>query len=127
MSKPATNDIDLDTGFEQVDRRGMPKQVRSYSSRLRASCVPHCAKSSNNLVDAEARQGTVSYRAEDIAGWQCVLRRKQLLKLLHCLFPEWADEPLITFAVQVDLGWRDEIEMLHAQISDLLYPGTGVV
>lgn len=83
--------------------------------------------SSNNLVDAEARQGTVLYRAENIAVWQCVLLRKQLLKLLHCLFPEWADAPLIAFAVQVDLGWRDEIEMFHPKIGDLLHPGTGVV
>ena len=127
MSEPATNYIDFDTGFQKVDRGGVAKQVRADSPRLWAVRVPQCSMSSNDLVDTEARQGSVSYCTEDIAVRQCMLLREQLLKTLNRLLPEWADTPLIAFAVQMNLGWRGEIEMFHAKIGNLLYAGSRVV
>ena len=56
VPQPSSDDVDFDTGFEEVDSRGVPKDVwrdRALAGRPTSQvlCVP-----ANDLVDTETRE-----------------------------------------------------------------------
>lgn len=67
MSEPTANDVDLDARLEQVNRGGMPKDVRgdsgSWRGRLRG--VEPSGSPAHDLVDAETSQRLSGARGED--------------------------------------------------------------
>ena len=50
----------------------------------------------------------------------CRTLGERSVKVSHCLFPQWTAPPFVTFPMQVNLGWRREVEMLEAKIRNLL-------
>ncbi len=56
VSEPATNDIDLDTGFEEMDSCGVTKDVWRDKVLVGRSIAQVLRVASNDLVDAEARE-----------------------------------------------------------------------
>ena len=96
MAEPATDDVDVDPGFEKVDGGGVSPDVRGDAPRVAGGAGGLDADSevSHALVDSEPRQWTPGSGYEHGAvGIRCTSSEEQG-ELLGRLLPEWTLPPL---------------------------------
>ena len=130
MPEPAANDIDLDAGLKEMDSRGVAEDVRRNVTASGA-CIDlePSDVAANDLVDAEARQGTPRVPDEHRLVGACdraaVVDEES--QLARGLLPEWAGPPLVALAVQVDARRGPELNVGRAEVGNLLDARTGIV
>jgi hypothetical protein len=127
VSEPASDHVDFDAGFEQVDGGGVPEGVRadlpSGARVVEAGCAP-----ADDLVDAVAGEGLPVGGEHRCAGrGRRPCRAEQGGQQPCCLLPERAGAPLAALAVQARQRVLAEVEVFCAQAGGLLRAGAGVV
>src|SRR5262249_27607844 len=112
VAEPATDDVDLDTGLQQMNSRRVSKHVGpdAAEAAFEVARVP-----AHDLVDAEARQRLVAARSEDGAIRRMGLRSEQEPELMRGLSPERAEPPLVALAVKTRSRGGREVDVAHAQ------------
>jgi hypothetical protein len=129
VTEPSADHVDLDPRFQQMDGSGMPKEVRGDTAWFSTCGIPIGGVSSDDFVDAKARERNVAARAEH--GFGRSHRRSAFCEQLHKVFdrlvPQRAYAPFISFAMQMHFGWGFKLEMLDPKIRRLLHARTGVV
>ena len=125
VSKPGTDDVDLDTGLQQVDRSGMAPRVGTDG--VTDPLLAPEAMATNNLVDSEPRERP-SGRGDE----------HRLIDVVDTLGDEFAqptggkcpqrtDPPLVAFAVETNPRVGPQVEVTDTQVGDFLDPRAGVV
>ena len=91
---------------------------------FRVACV-----SADDLVDAEASEGTFAAGDEDghHGGWLRPSGLEHVPQQLSRLRPEGTAAPLVALAVEPDTGLVLQVEVRDAQVGDLLHASAGVV
>src|SRR6202167_3792223 len=129
VTEPATDDIDVDTGFEKMDGGRVPPDVRRDAPRIAGAAggLDAGGQVAHTLVDPKARQRAPGTGYEHGAVGIRSASADEQGELLGGLLPEWTCPPLAALPPQPNGGRSLEREVRNAQVRDLLDAGTGVV
>jgi hypothetical protein len=127
VAQPASDHIDLNAGFDEMDGTGVPKDVWADSPAGMRGVEVRCV-STDDLVDAEAGErvpASREYRA--LRGGRGIRGADQRTEQLGRLHPQRTGPLFVTFTVEADQRMLAEIEVLDTQIGNLLHASPGVV
>lgn len=130
VAEPPTDDINLDAGFQQVNRRCVSNYVGRNSLRLAVGTVfDYWSRvSSHEFVDTKSCQGTSSTRGENrvLAEGAGHLIQK-ITQECRSFGPQRTIAPLVALPMQMHPWVWTELKIRGAKIGDLLHTRTSVV
>ena len=130
MAEPPTDDINLDAGFQQMNRRGVSKYVRGNSLRLAVGTVLDYwfSVSPHEFVNTKSCQGTSLTRGENrvLAAGAGHLIQKTTQEC-RSLGPQRTIAPQVALPMQMHPWVWTELKIRGAKVGDLLHTRTSVV
>ncbi len=131
MTKPRTNNVHLDSGFQKMNGGAMTPYVREDASRsaIRSVFDNLLGGTSDDLVDSESSQSLIPWSGKDGLVWSGPWFKfgKQLFEKQSRFIPEGAAPPFVPFSVQMHAWAWIESKVIRPQVRRFLYTSSRVV
>ena len=119
MTEPATDDVDFDSGLEEVNGGGVPEEVRAHASPGPA-VIEVAGVAPHHLVNPEPGERSAVGGEHRGFRTQRLVRRDQLFEQFRGLPPQRAGSPFVSLAVQPHDRVLTELEVPGSKVGDLL-------